>query len=499
MKHLKYILIIAAFSGIFVSCEKFLDINDDPNNPTSATIVNLMPTAQVSVGYAFSNFPGRIGEDAVQHMVIGRFDGWDVSGSDVSNDWRFSLYAGGLKDIEDIILQAEESGNYHFVGIAKLLKAYSYSLMVDMWDDIPYSQACGIFEYPEFDEGEDIYDSLFVLIDDAIADLRKENEVSLADIDLYYQGDVASWIRMGNTLKLKLFNQIRLVDAVRAKTGIEALVAAEAANPGTVLITSADQDFNFYYVNSSDPENRHPSYQADYIVKGEGHICNFFYEYLDDRTDPRLPYYFYNQSEEGFEGRNYGDPAPQGNDGDTRTVPGIYPVGGMYDDGSAEVVSGSSAGGDGEFRMITNVMRLYIEAEAALALNATVSGTAKDLFEQALEASFLEVDLLSAPDMDVADVDTFIRNLLDDFSDSTTVSSKLNLVMTEKWIALFGNGLESFNDYRRTGFPVIPDPIETNNLRLLRIPYPDDELDSNPNAPEQPNRNVPVFWDVITK
>jgi len=57
MKHLKYILIIAAFSGIFVSCEKFLDINDDPNNPTSATIVNLMPTAQVSVGYAFSNFP----------------------------------------------------------------------------------------------------------------------------------------------------------------------------------------------------------------------------------------------------------------------------------------------------------------------------------------------------------------------------------------------------------------------------------------------------------
>ncbi len=499
MKTLKYLTLILILSGFLGSCEKFLDINDDPNNPTAATIIDLMPAGQVSIGFAFSNVPGRIGADAVQHMVVGRFDGWDVDGSDVSNDWRFSLYAGALKDFEDVIEQATASENFHYVGIAKLLKAYSYSLMVDMWDDIPFTQACGDFEYPEFDDASGIYDDIFLLIDEALDNMEMDNSVTLADVDLIYQGDVASWIRMGNTLKLKLYNQIRLVDPVSAKAGIEALVAAEAANPGEVLITSADQDFNFYFVNNANPENRHPSYQADYLVKGEAHICNFFYDYLDNNNDPRIPYYFYNQNADGFEGRNYGDPAPQGNDGDTRTVPGIYPVGGKFDDGSAEAVTGGSANGDGEFRMLTNIMRLYIEAEAALSMNAAVSGTAEELFKEAMEASFLEVNRLSAPDMISTDVDAYIQDRLDDLTDSTTVSGKLNLVMTEKWIAMFGNGMESFNDYRRTGFPVIPDPIETNNLRLLRIPYPNDELDANPNAPDQPNRNLPVFWDVDSK
>jgi len=244
------IISIGLLLGMFTSCEKFLDINDDPNNPTEATIVNLMPAAQIGVAFAFSNIPCRVGEDAVQHLVVGRYDGWAVDGSDLSNEWRFSLYAGGLKDLEDIITKGTESGNFHYVGIAKLLKAYSYGLMVDMWDDVPFSQACGIYEYPVFDDGQAIYNQLFPLIDSAISDLGKGNEVSLADVDLFYGGDVSSWIRMGNTLKLKLYNQIRLVNPEGAKAGIEALVAAEAANPGGVLITNPNQDFNIVIRNA---------------------------------------------------------------------------------------------------------------------------------------------------------------------------------------------------------------------------------------------------------
>jgi hypothetical protein len=67
--------------------------------------------------------------------------------------------------------------------------------------------------------------------------------------------------------------------------------------------------------------------------------------------------------------------------------------------------------------------------------------------------------------------------------------------MEEKWIYEFGNGLEAYNDYRRTGYPVIPAPIETNELELRRYPYPDDELRTNPNAPAQVEKNQPVFWD----
>jgi hypothetical protein len=496
MKSITYLILLTLFLGFFTSCEKFLDINDDPNNPVDATILDLMPSAQLGIAFAFSNIPGRVGEDAVQHLVIGRFDGWAADASDFSNDWRFSLYAGGLKDIEDIIVRSTESENYHFAGIAKLLKAYSYSMMVDMWDDIPYSQACSDFEYPEFDDAAAIYDSIFVLIDEGIENMGMANDVSLRDVDLIYGGDPQSWIRMGNTLKLKLYNQIRLVDPNRARAGIEALVAAEAASPGQVLITNPDQDFNFYYVSNANPENRHPGFQSDYMVKSESYVSNYFYNLLDNNNDPRIPYYFFNQSADGFAGRNYGDPAPIGNDGDDRTVQGIYPVGGRFDDGVPEAVSGSSAAGDGEFRMITNFMRIYIEAEAALSMGANVSASPALLFEQALEASFLEVNRLNAPAIEESLVFDYIAARLTDFADSTTNESKLNLLMTEKWIANFGNGLESYNDYRRTGYPVIPDPIETNNLRLLRFPYPTTEMDSNPNAPDQPDRNVPVFWDI---
>ncbi|MCB8998515.1 MAG: SusD/RagB family nutrient-binding outer membrane lipoprotein [Bacteroidales bacterium] len=495
MKSKIIILMLALILGTFTSCEKFLDINKDPNNPTDATIVNLLPTAQIGVAFAFSNVPCRVSEDAVQHLVIGRYDGWAVDGSDLSNEWRFSLYAGALKDIEDIIDKGVASDNYYYVGIAKLLKAYSYSLMVDIWDDIPYSQACSTYEYPEFDDAAAIYDNIFLLIDDAILDLGKENSVSLQGVDLIYNGDVAAWIRMGNTLKLKLYNQIRLVDPNKAKLGIEALVADEANHPGEVLITSEDQDFKFKYVNNANPENRHPGFQSDYMVKGESYISNYFYNLLTGLNDPRVPYYFYLQ-DGTFSGRDYGDPAPIANDGDTRSVQGIYPVGGKYDDGSAQTVSGSSASGAGELRMITNFMRLYIEAEAALTLNAAVSGTAEELFESAVRASFQEVNLLDAPDIPEFDIEDYIQNRLIDYNDSTTTESKLDLIIQQKWIALFGNGLEAYNDYRRTGFPLIPPPIQTNELPLLRFPYPNDELDANSNAPAQPNRNVPVFWDI---
>lgn len=499
MKSIKYILVLLLMAGVFTSCEKFLDINDDPNNPTEASILQLMPSAQLAIAFQFSNIANRVGEDAVQHLVVQRFDAWAVDGSDLSNDWRFNLYAGALKDLEDIIEQSTESEDFHYAGISKLLKAYSYSLMVDMWDDIPYSQACREFEYPLFDDAADIYDDLFSLIDDGIADLAKGNEAPLDQADLIYGGDIESWVRMGNTLKLKLYNQIRLIDADRAKTGIENLVAAENANPGTVLITSADQDFSFNYVNNANPENRHPGFQNDYMVKGEAYISNFFYDLMDGNSDPRIPYYFYNQGEDGFEGRDYGDPGPIGNDNGSRTVQGIYPVGGKFEDGSATSVTGSSAPGNGEFRMITNVMRLFIETEAALTLNATVSGNADDLFQSAMEEAFAEVNRLDAPNISTDDISAYVQQQMQNFADSVTTESKLNLVMTEKYVAMFGNGLEAFNDYRRTGYPVIPDPIETNQLRLLRFPYPDDELTANPNAPAQPNRNVPVFWDVNEK
>ena len=290
------IFLLSAF--LFNACDNFLDINDDPNNPSDATIVQLLPAGQAGIAFSFANALNRIAADNVQYF-FGRYDSWSISSEDVSNVWRFSLYAGGIFDLEQVIQKATKTENYHFVAVSKLIKAYAYSIMVDLWNDIPYSQASNPeFEFPEFDDARTIYDEIFQLIDEAIADFDKPLpalSANLGSVDLFYKGSIASWKRMGYTLKLKMYNQIRLIEPALAKTQIESLVSSGS------IISSNSQDFVFQYGSSTSPENRYPGFTTDYETKGEAHINRFFYETMFDKSDPRIPYYFYNQNTE-FEG-----------------------------------------------------------------------------------------------------------------------------------------------------------------------------------------------------
>lgn len=365
--------------------------------------------------------------------------------------------------------------------------------MVDVWDDIPYNEATNNeFEYPNFDDARSIYDNIFSLIDEALGDLEKplqETAADLSSVDLIYGGNISNWKRMAATLKLKMYNQIRLVDSGLAKAQIESL--ASSGN----LINSNGQDFAFQYGVATTPENRYPGYIADYETKGLTYINTFFYTTMFDKADPRIPYYFYNQTD-AFMGRFTGDPEASGNDQDERTLIGMYPSGGKYDDGSATAASGSSALGNGKFRMITYAMRMFIECEAAITLNATVSDTPKNLLQKALQSTFAEVNMLGGPRISIEARDAYIDARLQAFDDAATDDDKLAIVMEEKWIAMFGNAIEAFTDYRRTGYPELPDPlVASNNVVSNRFPYPSDELSSNPNAPEQLENNVKVFWD----
>ncbi len=484
--------ILLIFLMLSYSCDEYLDINQDPTAPTDATILDLLPAGQAGCAFALSNHLNRIASDNVQYFK-GRYDSWAVDPEDSGNPWVYTLYAGGLKDLKIVIDKAIESENYHFAGVAKLMNAYTYSMMVDLWDDIPYSQSLSEeYPQPEFDDARTIYNSLFELIDEAIEDFNRPLPILAADlssVDLIYGGDTDLWILMANTLKLKMYNQIRLIEPALAKSNIENLVSAGN------LIDSNAEDFIFDYGSSTSPSSQNPGFQNDYTVKGQAYINSHFYDVMTDNFDPRIPYYFYLQDTD-FEGRYTGDPLPTGNDSDSRTVQGIYSVGGKYDDGSAEAVDNSSADGDGDFRMITNVMRLFIECEAALALNATVSDTPENLLRQALEATFAIVNSLDAPNIPADNITTYIDARMQEFNDAASNEEKLAIVMQEKWITNFGNGIEAYNDYRRTGYPVLPAPLTaSNHVVCNRFPYPTDELTANPNAPEQPENNEKVFWD----
>lgn len=480
----KGITLIAMLS-LLLSCD--LDINENPNSPTDATVSELLPHGQISVIEPFSNLANAIASSAVQTSVNTRYDNYTVSRTTIDGIWNANLYSGGLKDLEEVIALGTVNEQWHYVGVAKLMKAYTFSLMVDLWNDIPYSEAFNPnFDSPSFDAGSDIYANLETLIKEALTDLGKSSGRSPSSDDVIYGGDLNKWQRMGNTLLLKMYNQIRLVDS-SVGPKMEALIA------GNNLIQSSEDDFQLIFGNTASPENRMQLFVNDYVVRLDNRISNYFNDLLTSNNDPRIPYYFYNQSAGTFVGRDAGNPNGLSTfeDQDTRTFHGAYPAGGKYDDGLGGVTTGDQGlGGAGTFRMMTNAMRLFIEAEASMTMGITASASIPVLFEQGMRESMKKVNELGVgPGISDNQINTYVASRMAIFNASND-ADKLKLIMMEKYVHLFGNGVEQYNDWRRTGFPDNLTLVVQTSVTLNRFPYP-----SSITPPTLPNNNEFVFWD----
>lgn len=509
------------------SCDKFLDINVDPNLPSEPVLNLLLPATQVSMGVRIGGgTSNRVATVIMQHATQNLSSRFDFNGSTFQADWN-GIYAEALNDLEIIIRQGTASNQWGYVGIAKLQKAYIYSILVDLWGDVPFSEASSgdTNLSPKFDKGEDIYKALFTLIDGAIVDLNKTPYVSPGSVDLIYGGDRLQWVRMANSLKLKLLNQIRLVPAEqeRVKTEINALIAANQ------LISTNTQDFTFKFGLTETPMNRHPTYVSEYRATKDFWMDQGFMERLYNTDDPRLRYYVYRQTNNagvsftrtsnGYGGRYTGDPTGAPADNAVRATFGIYPYGGLYDNNpitglpttyqfltntgtnspaNHKVVATTDGSGAGIFPMITSYMVNFILAETALTLGTT--GTARTYLSNAITQhlnavnAFVQSPGNSGTVLPAATITAFVNSRLKQFDDADA-AGKLRLVMTEKYIAMFGNGIESYNDYRRTGYPELMKPISPLNPFPLRFTYSIRELTTNTNAPAQNNLTTPVFWD----
>ena len=298
-----------ALSVLLAGCEKdFLDINEDPNNPVDVPVGQNLTYAELSVanslGFSASGLTDQTSSHMHQTVQRGNFNFYLVVGNDfdITQPWS-QLYGIALTDLRQVIRNGEAQESWHYVGVAKILKAYTFSIMVDMWGDIPYSESNlgSELPYPAFDDDKEIYRDLFVLIDEGLQDLGKSSERSPGEDDLIYQGDLAKWKRFANTLKLKLYNQVRLTDLYDA-AAVESLVSS-----GDLL--KSGENFEMPYGTSNSPENRNPGYIREYANIGQPgpvfYISPYFYQImqgnsgfnpiLNDIPDPRIPYYFYNQ------------------------------------------------------------------------------------------------------------------------------------------------------------------------------------------------------------
>lgn len=571
---------------VFSSCKKeFLNINTDPNNPTDAPIDLLLPTAERTLGDALSMGGGNNGglsqileiyvhrvttrEEADQYGALGNEFytslAWPKFYSSSPPPGASAPLNGILQNLEEVIKKSTADNNLYYRGIAKVLKAYAYSQLVDVFGDVPYSEANKLDDpensivYPKFDDDAEIYPQLLTMLDEAIADLATPaadaGPLQPTDDDVIYNGDVTLWTKAANTIKLKLYNQTRKIQDVSG------LVSGLLATPDN-LIAAGEEGFMLPYGTLGATDDRNPAYAEYFATQRSNHISPWFYEILKGRNttvnngnpDPRIPYYWYNQLRPDEDPENqteyrdgafatiyFGSVGPDRdrNNQNTLSVLGLYPAGGRYDDGAGggpvatAGVDGNSGTGAAPYRFITYADRLYIEAELIQA--GVIAGNARTVLEQAVLESFKQVDAvvgMVSPNQAVptlvpggtptAEVQTYIDNVLAEF-DGGSADKKLQVIMTQKWIQSFGNAIESYNDYRRTGYPILFDPtnpsmapggfvqppltgdplqaaqkavpVLLSRTYPLTLPWVDDELETNPNAPDQKSpQTYKPFW-----
>lgn len=525
---------ILAFASVLllVGCGDFFDINDDPNNPTRAELNTILPYTQATIFGAFGFGTAGVTDilAVYNHQTVqrGNHDDYKIQSGEfqVQTPWD-QLYTVALPDLNAIIERREEAPIY--TGIAKLLKAYMFSGIVDLWGDMPYSEAGDPvnFKFPKFDDDMAIYAAMFPLIDEAIADLGAGGTKPAAD-DLIYGGDVAKWVKFANSLKLNLYNRVRLTTLYDAGA-VNALLAQNN------FMSSAADDFELDYTTTITPENRNPAYVREYAQNSPAYyISPYFFLLMNGEQacqnslmvgiqDPRIPYYFYNQLAPGETAQNpesyrngeflsiwFGsfdrDPFEGFDQNISQTIVGLYPVGGAYDDGSG-VNANQNMGtkGSGPQRLLTAADIDFVRAELALTMSTT--DDARALLLSGMNKAFAEVNIAAAagggPALDAAEITSYTDAVLALY-DAANATGKLEIIMTQKWIQAFGSGLDSYNDIRRTGFPEVCDPAQDlnefstqTNPYPVSLPYNLNDLTTNGNAPPQRDQySDRVFWDI---
>jgi hypothetical protein len=513
------------------SCEKdFLDINIDPNNPADVPLNQLLPAAEVSMAfYLGQNTDGWNNACAtfVHQVVNFRVDQYTMTGTQYNAQWA-AFFSGPLRDLQIIINKGTATGDMHYVGVAKILKTYAYSVAVDLWDDVPYFDALQGSENfsPAYDDGAQIYADLFLTLDDALDDLDSASSLSPGSDDLIYGGNLNNWRKFANTLKLKLYNQVRLVQDNNA--AITALL-----NDDNLFVSEAD-DFELPYGTSFSPENRNLGFINNWAnASRETQISPWFYEIMKGLNDPRIPYYWYNQIAQGGNAQNptdyqddteyglfvsvrFGSQSPNASFAQQQSfsLPGLYPVGGALNPvpnttslvgvGQSPTAGQITGPGNVPQRFLTYYALKYIQAE--LALTEGVGGDDAEHFEDALQASFDKVNEVAAnageATIDQGVIDSYIADRMAEY-ESADNDGKLELIITQKWIASFGFAIDSYTDYRRTGYPVLFDPnadadpatVSTRSFPVS-FPYSQSDLSAHSNPPNQ--RNIAqdrVFWD----
>ncbi|MFI5187805.1 MAG: SusD/RagB family nutrient-binding outer membrane lipoprotein [Chitinophagales bacterium] len=528
MKKITVILFMAAFA--FSSCKKQLNINQNPNQPTSVTPDVVLAAALV----------GTAGDNAVDYLGLTRWMGfWSRSGNyvpdvqtetyNIANDYTDGEWGNIYVNLNnyDYIEKVGHAQNLPFyVGVAKVMKAYGFGTLVDIYSDVPYSDcfkpATDI--KPTYDKGPDIYNDLLVQLDSAaqyFEDAKAFYSIQPASVaatddqhDIMfgsartgakkYSDRLDLWVKFVNTVELRLLMHLSQVGAMQSI--IQSKLMALSTAPVTHLDSlraSVSGGPGFIGANESAAVN--PGYQAS---GGKiSPLYGVFYK-VDGTTTVNYDYYRANSYAVNFY-LNTGDErqaflyagtsiSPGSNfDGDPASVPNTNTAG---------VGAGLLKGFNQDQFIFSDFESLFLQAEAVQ--RGYIVGDAQSLYESAVIQNYIYLVVPSfsniVPDP-VGDAQFYLSQGVVD-ADWAATPDKLELILTQKWAAMNGvNWVEAYTDYRRTGFPnttwldISHSPSHVQPQIPVRYLYPQSEYNTNGSNVPQLGANAQftakVFWN----
>jgi hypothetical protein len=382
------------------------------------------------------------------------------------------VYINELKNLTIVIDKAEgEEENPKLAAAAKVLRAWSFLYLTDVWGDVPYSEALQGFSQtgdltPKYDKQADIYTALLTQLEEANAALTGTLPFASSG-DLIYGGDIMAWKKFANTLKLRILNRAAGTPwsftynmaggtTVTTSAGAAALSTADAqiatilGNPSAYPVFSSNDD-NAYIVYPGLPY-RNPIFNTLYTRTDQG-ISETMVDWLLARNDPRV--------------HIYAQPTPN-----SVATPPLKYVG--WQNGrevtSAPFPSVSLLGTAIAYNETAPLFIMtYEEVELIKAehyLRVGNDGAAKAAYEEGIAASMErwgcedgstvyptwgKTDITTGSTGQAVNYATYLAQANVAWAGNN--DAKFQLIAEQKWAAIFGQGVEAWTEVRRTGFP----------------------------------------------
>jgi Starch-binding associating with outer membrane len=479
----KQILFAIMSIGIaFASCKKsFLDVNKDPNRVTDDNITAelIFTQAAVSVGdravggsasASGAKLPTQFLQNWIGYMASNGDFARDNTETTYNIDFGFGnpLFGNTYNTLFDLH-QAEVKGligkDTAVAGASIILSAKLFQEMVDLFGDLPYSQAFQVDKYPRpaYDKAQDIYAALQKRLDTAIIYMNLKTSKSFTSADVINSGSKDKWIKFANTLKLRLLIRQSQVPSFNPSAEITKIL-----NKGGILGAGESISVNPGYVNDVDKQS--PFY-ANYGYGPTGVIATtstnanaYIIDILDNNNDLRIERFF-TPVGSNFVGDTYGD------------EPGNLPAGNQSSYFGPALVNSATQ----NQWIFPSYESLFLRAEAVA--RGWIPGNDSAAYAAAVTESFV---WLGVPDAVNEAADYMNSNAIANYATVATATTlvKAKFIAFQKYIANTGiDPFESYADQRRLDFLpagyISVNPGKVSNKLPLRLLYPQSEYTTN--------------------